>query len=215
MSQAAEISIVEIINHLINKHPDLIDHIINVNTHLRDKLLPIPNASTILSPLTVDASQAARFFGTNIRTYNKQMLSKLNNAICGASTIFDIGANCGYLSKEFCEIGFNGTLVLFEPIANLLSIAVNTLSSYANVNKIYINTALGENNGKLKLALPDDGNIGWITGVLECASLNNVVEVNQSSTIEYVNTYKPDFIKIDVEGFEKNVLKGLQNIIRK
>jgi FkbM family methyltransferase len=129
-----------------------------------------------------------------------------------AKCVFDIGANVGYFAKGILDVGFTGRILLFEPIPNLLSHAIFNLREYTN-EKLFINAALGNNSQSLEIWLPDDSNLGWITFISEKTKSKSKIEVRVQSTEDYINMYKPDFLKIDVEGYEFNILKPLVQLV--
>jgi len=140
------------------------------------------------------------------------MVESIKPLLAQSKAVFDVGANSGFFSKAICESGFCGKLVLFEPVPNLLSIAVQTLAPY-NIEKIFINAALGEECGTIDLFLPHDSNIGWITAVKEKARTGKRLNAKMESTRKHAEIYRPDLIKIDVEGFEIFVLRPILDLI--
>lgn len=163
-----------------------------------------------LNPTTVTYNQAKLFF--DVREENNELVSSIKPIIKNSKVIFDIGANAGYFSKEIFEAGFSGRVILFEPIPNLMSIAVKTLSSFIN-EKIFINGALGEETGEIEMFLPNDSNLGWITAVGKKTQNQKSIKANVFDTSYFVNLFEPDFIKIDVEGYEVFVLRPFVKMI--
>ena len=163
-----------------------------------------------LNPIKVTHREAENFFST-VAQENNHLVRMVQPYLESASVVFDVGANSGFFSKEILKAGFSGKIILFEPIPNLLSIAVNTLSKH-NVEKIFVNSALGEIAGELELFLPNDSNIGWITAVKETVNQKSI-RVLISSTKEYAIKFKPDFVKIDIEGFEAFVLRPFVELV--
>ena len=95
---------------------------------------------------------------------------------------------------------------------NLLSIGVQTLAPF-NIEKIFINAALGEECGTIELFLPHDSNIGWITAVKEKARTGKRINAKMESTKKHAEIYWLDLVKIDVEGFELFVLRPFLDLI--
>lgn len=120
---------------------------------------------------------------------------------------FDIGANVGaYTILASGEIG--ATTVAIEPVPSTFkflsdNIVINKLAEKVQL----LNVALGSNSGTIKF-----------TNSLD--TLNHVATVNEPGTIDVVVkkmddiTFQiPVLIKIDVEGFETEVLNGARNIL--
>lgn len=160
---------------------------------------------TYPSPLAISTKQASKFFKKYDRE-NEALVESVATMLATAETVFDIGANAGHFSKKILLSGYSGRIILFEPIDNLLSIAVQTVAFSSN-EKIFINCALGEASGTITLYLPHDYNIGWITAVTEKEKSGKAVEARLSDTTYYIEMFKPDFIKIDVEGYEVHILE--------
>jgi len=128
----------------------------------------------------------------------------------------DIGANIGYYSLMASKlVGSSGKVFSFEPWSRNRSILeeninLNNLSNITIIPKAVSN----EEIDNVKIYLPKNDNCGM-------PSLKKVNEENYTDDFEitgtttfqnFLNTYKPgriDVIKIDVEGSELNVLKGM------
>jgi FkbM family methyltransferase len=164
-----------------------------------------------LDPTSVSDLEAKSFF-YNYKAGNEKLFHHVAPRIKTAKTIFDVGANSGYFSKGLIDKGFSGRVILFEPIPNLISIAVRTLSGYKN-DKIFVNSALGEKYETVNIFLPDDSNIGWITLVKSKATSTKSIPITVTPTFEYASLFLPEFVKIDVEGFELFILRPFLRLI--
>ena len=158
-----------------------------------------------INPITVSIKDANRFF-YHEKKQTKKLVKLVKPFLKESNTIFDIGSNCGYLSKEILDSGYKGRIILFEPIPNLMSISVKLLSNFVN-QKTFVNSALGDKDEEIDLILPKDGNIGWITAVHEKADSEKIIKVRQENTLFYIKLFRPEFCKIDVEGYEYFILK--------
>jgi FkbM family methyltransferase len=164
-----------------------------------------------LDPTSVSDHEAKKFFD-NAKAGNEKLFHHVAPRIKTAKTIFDVGANSGYFAKGVIDKGFSGRVCLFEPIPNLLSIAVRTLSGYKN-DKIFVNSALGEKYETVNIFLPDDSNIGWITLVEQKATSTKSIPITVTPTFVYASLFLPEFVKIDVEGFELFILRPFLRLI--
>ena len=83
-----------------------------------------------------------------------------------------------------------------------------------NIKNIHIeNVAVGDINSKIKINL-----LGQTSNILETGvNIVERIEVNQIVLDDFFrdNNIKPDYVKIDVDGYELNVLKGMRNTIEK
>jgi FkbM family methyltransferase len=162
-----------------------------------------------LDPKTVTRDQAEQFF---FRSGNVELVRQISPFFEKATTIFDVGGNVGFFSREVLKTGYKGRLVIFEPIPHLMSLSVETLAEYTS-QKLFINAALGEASGEIEMFFAKGSNIGWITAVKEKADNNETVKCAMVSTSDYIRGFRPEFIKIDVEGFELFVLRPLLTLI--
>lgn len=137
--------------------------------------------------------------------------------------VYDIGANVGIMTLFFARsVGDGGTVVAFEPHPYSFhrlnrNIKVNRLR---NVRALHV--AVGEQKAQLELFQPSrhlsaatfdrekavrmqEGNI--IVHTVEVDTLDSLIACYQLPA--------PDMIKVDVEGFEVNVLLGASETIRR
>jgi FkbM family methyltransferase len=133
--------------------------------------------------------------------------SKLKSDYC----VYDIGANMGLYSIEFAKIiGSGGKVYSFEPSAINFRKLTDNVKNISNI--ITINNAVGRDISKLFISQGVD-EIGATSKLNDSKiGLGNWVDV---TTIDELITKLPipNAIKIDVEGFEINVLQGAQKTL--
>ena len=130
-------------------------------------------------------------------------------------TFIDIGANIGYFSMLGASIvGTSGHVISFEPIGRLAD-QIKCSSRTNGLNNIKIKKlALGNNPCKMTLEIMP-GNIGGSSLVKNINSgLSEEIFVS-TLDLQLKDIKRVDLIKIDVEGFEYEVLKGGQDTISK
>lgn len=159
-----------------------------------------------LDVLTITPEDAEAFFGPREKEHER-LISPFLSELRQSSVVFDIGANAGYFSRSLVSAGFMGTLVLFEPIPNLLSIAIKTLDGCLNT-KVFVNAAVGDVTTSIDIFLPENNNIGWVTAVKEKVTTEAKIRVPVVNAENFIDIYHPDIIKIDVEGFESFILSA-------
>jgi FkbM family methyltransferase len=135
-------------------------------------------------------------------------------------TFIDVGANIGYLSVIGAgRVGKNGQVHSFEPVPEYYQ----RLKKMALMNpdyKIIINQwALGETEGVAQIDITGHDNIGFNTlvpGFMKPEDRKQSVNVPVRRLDKYIQEHKLNniaLIKIDTEGFEFEVLKGLKDCL--
>jgi len=126
------------------------------------------------------------------------------------SIFFDIGAHIGYFSSIAAVINNGkGGIFAFEPRPMNIKFFRKHMKINNFQNVMLIEAAAGGNDGIVQF----NDRTGSATGSV---SRNGNLKVNQVSIGRMIKDGSlpvPDFIKIDVEGGEREVLKNLQDII--
>lgn len=124
----------------------------------------------------------------------------------------DIGANVGLHSIRFAE--FFDKVISFEPsITNFECLQENT-KTFLNID--IIKKGIGSKEESLELILPDNC---LNCGAYSFVDFNNYTDNISKETVDVITldslNLSPDLIKVDTQGFEKEVLKGAFNTITK
>jgi len=127
--------------------------------------------------------------------------------------VVDVGANIGLLSMEFARlVGSNGHVYSFEPEPKLFNILEQNCRNNGFQNISCFNMAVGEKSGKSLLFRPAL-HLGDSRMFGEEKSQREKIAVNMSRLDEVLNHQHIDFVKIDVQGYEMQVLKGMERLI--
>lgn len=143
----------------------------------------------------------------------------LRSFVKAGMTVFDVGANVGFLSVIAARlVGTNGRVVCFEPLpGNVERIEHNKrLNEFSQISVKQM--ALGAVNGEASFIVSDEPT--W--GKLASAGSSVVGKVGEISVavrrlddiIADDDLPLPDLIKIDVEGAEAEVLAGATETLR-
>jgi FkbM family methyltransferase len=142
---------------------------------------------------------------------DKNHLDLLRQLVKPGSRVIDIGANIGFYSTFLYRItGRNGHVYCFEPDKINFNHLINTVGRKENVT--LIQKAVAATSGKLKLYPSPLLNVDHRTYASE--NTNGNYEVDKISIDDYVDgKFKIDFIKIDIQGFEMEALKGMKKTL--
>ena len=119
---------------------------------------------------------------------------------------YDVGANVGYHSLFVKKKFKNAKVYSFEPLPNIFSVLEKNIeNNFLDITPV--NVALGEISGNINIVFDksDSGNS-------KISRTGNVCKITSIDIISK-ELLVPDFIKIDVQGFEKFVLAGAKNVI--
>ncbi len=126
--------------------------------------------------------------------------------------IIDVGANVGLYSLLLAELaGDEGLVLAFEPEPNLFATLVTNCALNSAHNITPIQRALGRSNGRARFQRSafnsGDNRLGATSAAHES------VEVEVARFDDFRPAAAVDFIKIDVQGHELDVLCGMQATI--
>ena len=132
--------------------------------------------------------------------------------------ILDVGANIGYVSLFYHEF-FSDKIKIhcFEPHPASYYFLKKNLSSYDNI-KLY-NFALGNENKEDYMSIPGYeshrlSNLGTMSIGQNSNNLKAKILIKKFDSLSIsLEQFKSIYIKIDVEGYEYNVLKGMLNFL--
>ena len=127
-------------------------------------------------------------------------------------TVVDVGAHVGaFTIKARREVGENGLVIAIEPEPRNLELLKRNVQKYDNV--IVIDKAVGNRKGKTKLYLSETS---CEHSIINRGARSIQVEIDTLSDIlSGLGISRVDFVKIDVEGAELEVLKSAGNYLKK
>ncbi len=128
--------------------------------------------------------------------------------------VLDIGANIGFYTTIFSELtGSNGQVHAFEPDPENCDHLRDATKKLENVN--VINKAVDSKSGKLKLFTSKKLNVDHRT--YKTDDFDRELEVEAISIDDFFRNNNPgkvvDFIKIDIQGFEMEAMKGMIHLL--
>jgi FkbM family methyltransferase len=173
-------------------------------------------------PITLIARSVGRKVGLNramrllskSNGYEEAFDKALLEGVRQGDVVWDIGANVGYYSAKFVDlVGQDGHVVAFEPSPENLVKLRAALAGYDNIS--VVDVALGATRQSLHLLQGED-DLGATSRLVEADEVGSY-EVEVVAGDEIVADGKappPNMIKIDTEGFELDILKGLTCVLR-
>jgi FkbM family methyltransferase len=156
-------------------------------------------------------SSKAFVFGT----YEREVISALQRIVKPGWTVFDIGAHIGYFTLLLAKlVGPQGKVVAFEPfLENFRALGENIrLNNKQNV--VIEQCAVAATSGMLSLRSNDTNQLTYTASLVHGQP---ICEVKVVSLDDYVATQLEgiNFVIMDVEGAETDVLKGMQSILQR
>lgn len=128
--------------------------------------------------------------------------------------VIDVGANIGYYSLLASEIvGPSGRIFSFEPVTKIFDKLLLNSSDHSNITPVQV--ACGEQGGMTNIYVADDS---CSAGSRISTPFENQPAITEQIKLikldDYIEDQKIDMVKIDVEGYEIHVLKGMADILR-
>ena len=171
----------------------------------------------VIFSLTLDA-KGFKNYGSFKRTGEENLIKLIKNEI---NCSLDIGANKGQYSKLLLE-KTNSDLYSFEPLPNAYKELLKLKKIYPNRFNCF-NYALGNSNGSKYLYYGNKTsekasliqNLEKISFIGNNNKNKTLIKIKKLDDISNIFKKKIDFIKIDTEGYEKNVLEGGKKFLEK
>ncbi|MFC2494678.1 MAG: FkbM family methyltransferase [Candidatus Absconditicoccaceae bacterium] len=147
--------------------------------------------------------------------YEKGTSSYFCDNIKKGSVFLDIGANIGYYSLIASKkVGLDGRVIAFEPVKKNYEALLKNIEINSITNVSVFNFGLGnkEETSKIHLIDSDSGKSSIMVdyqGDIEQIQMKKFDDLDLD-----FDKSKVQFIKIDVEGYEFEVLKGMRNLLQ-
>ena len=147
------------------------------------------------------------FYGTHDERY---IITKLLRIIEPGNICWDIGANIGFYTCLLAsQVGDTGAVVAFEPAARTCGYLHENVSLNRFTNVTVVNKGIGDKVEQRHLYYSEAG-LAEGTASLKYTDRRTTSERVTLDTIDNIfrELSAPDFVKIDVEGYQLEVLKG-------
>lgn len=155
---------------------------------------------------------------SNVFKQDKYRVSLLEQL--GIDLVADIGANIGQYAMELIKSGFKARIISFEPLGDIYDKLVNNSSKYPQWT-VYDRCAIGNESGQVEINVSKNYESSSIYNVLDksikAEPLTRFVkkETVRIARLADILKYPPEskiHLKIDVQGFEEQVLSGAEEM---
>ena len=155
------------------------------------------------------ATTGYSFITANFETYK---INAFVDNFSAASVFYDIGAHVGYFTAIACDVNSGrGWVYAFEPRPMNAKFFRRHVAMNGFTNVTLFQAAVAVEAGEARF----NSNTGSATGHLSSAGDLVVKVMNIDKEFEEGRMQPPDFIKVDVEGGEIEVLKSCRKVIGK
>lgn len=158
-----------------------------------------------------------------LSSYEKETISFIKKYLNYGDTAVDIGANIGYFSLIFSNlVGETGRVHSFEPSQREFYHLCENIRINRTKNIFPNQLAIGNENGFLQMNVLRDSKFGAYNSFSEITHPKVNKQEVQTEIVrvvrldDYFDLFSekvPQLIKVDVEGFEKQVLEGMQKLL--
>ncbi len=169
-------------------------------------------------PLVVKARNLGRALGVNRYIasresggYEAAYDARMRACIRPGDTVWDVGANVGLYTARFAElVGPAGRVVAFEPSPTNFAELTRACAGLRNVTLEPF--GLGERLGVVSFAQGGDS-LGATSRIVSGGTEGDTVDIRSGDALIAAGLAVPNVLKIDVEGFEGEVLAGLRQCL--
>lgn len=154
--------------------------------------------------------------GYLVGTYEPYLQRAIRRYVHSGDMVYDVGANFGYISLSLAkQVGPTGHVAAFEPIPQNLDVLRKNITNNGLSNVQVFDVAASDRKGEA--VIRSAGNVA--TSSLVWYKKNSSAEELVIKTVAIDELVKngelaePAFVKIDVEGAEGLVLKGMQRTV--
>jgi FkbM family methyltransferase len=147
------------------------------------------------------------------------IIGALMGELAAGDAFWDVGASLGvYSLVAASKLAGSGSVIAFEPEARSFAWLEANIALNQMKNVKAVNLALGRSKGELALAVTEFAGSGAHTLITENLGSQSVakqtVRIERGDALaREMNLPLPNVIKIDVEGFEYDVLSGLGDLV--
>lgn len=133
------------------------------------------------------------------------------------STVFDVGANIGQTTEQILRFAPATRIFSFEPYIGSYHLLVNKYKDHTNV--CCVNAALGARDETRVMRLHKNSELNTFATGAEAAETSTTTAIVNVTTVDHVLERSKlshlTLLKMDVQGWEMEVLKGAKNALQR
>lgn len=166
-----------------------------------------------------------RHLGVQIKRYPDKDIARRLKIIknLGVTLIFDVGANTGQFAKEMRRLGYRGRLVSFEPLQAAYQVLAKAASKDPDWKANHF--ALGDQNGRIQINVAGNSFSSSILNMLPAHEKSapgssyvttEEIEISSMDSV-FQSFFRPGdsvMLKIDTQGYERQVLNGAKDSLK-
>ena len=130
-------------------------------------------------------------------------------------TIFDVGANGGSVALNFGRVFPSARIFCFEPIAGTFAQLQSNTRRHRQINCFQL--AIGASAGEVEIHLQEESELNSLVPELNadprCKRTERVTVDTLDNFCSKQGVSRIDFLKIDTEGFDLEVLRGAEGLL--
>jgi len=142
-----------------------------------------------------------------------ELATLLETFLTADKVFYDIGANWGYFSLYAAALpNYNGPIHAFEPIEETFADLRSWVAQTGKNDRVTChNLALSDSDGTAQMGVvPDNSGLASLARARDTDSEKRDV---RTCRLDGFKLPEPDFIKLDVEGFEPEVIQGGHSVL--
>ncbi|MGB9696150.1 MAG: FkbM family methyltransferase [Ignavibacteria bacterium] len=167
-------------------------------------------------------NKLANLFGVNAKMLDEEILIKTIKAN-QIDLILDVGANTGQFSELVLKLGYEGSILSFEPLSAAYELLLRKSQKFKKW-KVFDKCAIGDIDGTISINVSQNLLSSSALKILEhhtsVSPESNVVAIEavpiyklDSISAQYEEQYNNILLKIDTQGYEEKVLIGSANFL--
>jgi len=182
----------------------------------KEQIVVTNNCSLILIPHDKGISTELLLFGTHEPLSTKALKNELKEGM----TCLDIGANIGYYATmESKIVGKSGRVIAIEPSPKTFSYLKRNMELQKISNFEVHNFAIGDMDGEVNFLSHNKSNLSMVVQeghkIPQGSELSTIHATTVDKFVEELKLKKLDLIRMDVEGFEFEILNGAKKTVSK